>query len=152
MSTPDQYELSLAPERVQMEVVHGFLRTCYWSPGVRREIVEKALANSIVVGAYIAGSGEQVGYARVVTDRATFAWLCDVFVLEPHRGRGLSRRMVQTLLAHPELQTLRRWALGTRDAHEVYRPLGFQPVIAERWMEKVLPVEGWKEPGQEHPD
>ena len=140
------YELSTDPARVQLDVVHGFLRECYWSPGVRRDVVEKALANSIVVGAYLAEIGEQVGYARVVTDRATFAWLCDVFLLPPHCGKGLSRQMVRTLIAHPELQTLRRWALGTRDAHEVYRPLGFQGVIAERWMEKVRPEAEWKQP------
>ena len=141
-----EYELSTDAARVQLDVVHGFLRECYWSPGVLRDVVEKALANSIVVGAYLAETGEQVGYARVVTDRATFAWLCDVFVLPTHRGKGLSRQMVRTLIAHPELQTLRRWALGTRDAHEVYRPLGFRGVIAERWMEKVLPEAGWKHP------
>jgi GNAT superfamily N-acetyltransferase len=140
------YELSTDPARVQIDVVHGFLSTCYWSPGVRRDVVENALANSIVVGAYEKATGAQVGYARVVTDRATFAWLCDVFVLEPHRGRGLSRLMVSALIGHPELQTLRRWALGTRDAHEVYRPLGFSGVIASRWMEKVLPEQGWKQP------
>lgn len=140
------YELSTDPARVQIDVIHGFLRTCYWSPGVRRDVVEKALANSIVVGAYEKTTRAQAGYARVVTDRATFAWLCDVFVLEPHRGRGLSRLMVSTLIAHPELQTLRRWALGTRDAHEVYRPLGFTGVIEKRWMEKVLPDHAWKEP------
>lgn len=139
------YELSTDPARIQLDVVHGFLSTCYWSPGVRRDVVEKALANSIVVGAYEQATGSQVGYARAVTDRATFAWLCDVFVLEPHRGRGLSRRMVSMLIVHPELQTLRRWALGTRDAHEVYRPLGFSGVIEKRWMEKVLPESGWKE-------
>jgi GNAT superfamily N-acetyltransferase len=140
------YELSTDPARVQIDIVHGFLDTCYWSPGVRRDIVERALANSIVIGAYEKHSGTQVGYARVITDRASFAWLCDVFVLEPHRGRGLSRLMVSTLIAHPELQTLRRWALGTRDAHEVYRPLGFQEVNAARWMEKVMPPERWKTP------
>lgn len=146
------YELSTDPARVQLDVVHGFLRECYWSPGVRRDVVEKALANSLVVGAYLSETGEQVGYARVVTDRATFAWLCDVFVLPLHRGKGLSRQMVRTLISHPELQTLRRWALGTRDAHEVYRPLGFQGVIAERWMEKVLPEAGWKQAGWKQPE
>lgn len=138
------YDLSLDPARVQIDVVHGFLSTCYWSLGIRREVVEKAIAHSIVCGAYLSTTGEQVGFARAVSDHASFAYLCDVFVLEPHRGHGLATRMVNTLAAHPELQTLRRWLLATRDAHEVYARIGFVPVDATRWMERVLPREGWQ--------
>lgn len=138
------YDLSLDPARVQINVVHGFLSTCYWSPGIRREVVEKAIANSIVCGAYSAETGEQVGFARAVTDRASFAWLCDVFVLEPHTGKGLATGMVNALGAHPELQTLRRWLLATRDAHEVYARIGFLPVEFGRFMERRLPVEAWQ--------
>ena len=139
--------MSTDPARVQIDVVHGFLSTCYWSPRIRRDVVERALANSIVVGAYEKATGAQVGYARAVTDRATYGWLCDVFVLEPHRGQGLARLMARTLIDHPELQTIRRWALGTRDAHEVYRPLGFGPVDPARHMEFRLPAERWQAPG-----
>ena len=139
----ESYELSTDPARVQVDVVHGYLSACYWSPGVRREVIEKALASSIVCGAYERSTGKQVGYARAVSDRATFAWLCDVFVLEPHRGKGLATGMVKTLMAHQELQTLRRWVLATRDAHDVYRPLGFVPVDPDRWLEYRLPVERW---------
>lgn len=137
------YELSTDPARVQVDVVHDYLSTCYWSAGVRREVVEKALANSIACGAYERSTGKQVGYARAVSDRATFAWLCDVFVLEPHRGNGLATGMVRMLMGHPELQTLRRWVLATRDAHDVYRPLGFVPVDPDRWLEFRLPPERW---------
>jgi GNAT superfamily N-acetyltransferase len=144
----DLYEISTDPGRVQLDVVHGFLSTCYWSPGVRRDLIEKAIANSVVVGAYQKSSGVHVGFARAVTDRASFAWLCDVFVLEPHRGHGLATQMVRALIEHPELQTLRRWCLATRDAHGVYEPLGFVPVQPGRWMEMRLPEERWKASGQ----
>lgn len=137
------YELSMDPARVQVDVVHDYLSSCYWSPGVRREVVEKALANSIVCGAYEQSTGKQVGYARAVSDRASFAWLCDVFVLAEHRGKGLATAMVKMLMDHPELQTLRRWVLATRDAHDVYRPLGFVPVDPDRWLEFRLPPERW---------
>lgn len=138
------YELSRDKSRMDIDVIHGFLSTCYWCPGIRRDLVERAIANSEVVGAF-AGDG-QVGFARVVTDRASFAWLCDVFVLEPHRGRGLARRMVRTMLDAPELQTLRRWCLATRDAQDVYGPLGFERIPPERiWMELKLPVSRWQE-------
>lgn len=118
--------ISTDPSRVQLAVVYPWLRASYWSPNVRRDVVERAFRNSLVAGAY---EGEaQIGVARVVSDRATFAWLCDVFVAEPVRGRGIARTLVQALIDHPELATVRRWTLGTRDAHEVYRPLGFGPV------------------------
>lgn len=145
MPHPD-YTLSLDPAQMQVDVVHAFLRDCYWSPGIRRDVVERAIQNSIVIGAFHRATREQVGFARVVTDRATFAWLCDVFVLPPHRARGLATDMVRALVAHPDLQTLRRWCLATRDAQHVYAPLGFTPVPPDRWMEHRLPDAGWKSP------
>lgn len=146
MSTGDDglYEVSVDPARVQLDVVHCFLSTCYWSPGVKREIVARALANSLVVGAYLRDGGAQVGYARVVTDRATFAWICDVFVLEAHRGQGLSKRMLAAILEHPELQTLRRFALATRDAHGLYQQVGFVPVAPNNWLELRPPPSVWQ--------
>jgi GNAT superfamily N-acetyltransferase len=137
------YELSTDPRRIDMDVVHGFLSGSYWSTGIRREVLERAIASSMVCGAYAKGDGAQVGFVRLVTDRATFAWVCDVFVLERARGKGLARRMLAELHAHPELQTLRRWCLATRDAHGVYRPMGYAPVVPERWMERVMPREAW---------
>ncbi len=112
------------PARLDLDVVHGYLRTAYWSPGVPREVVERAVANSVVAGLYDA-NGQQVGFARAVTDRATFAWIADVFVLESERGNGLGRFIVESLLAHPDLQGLRRLMLATADAHDLYRSYGF---------------------------
>lgn len=113
--------------RIDLEVVHGFLSTSYWSPGVPREVMAKAIAGSLNVGVYEA-TGAQVAYARAVTDRATFAWIADVFVLESHRGLGLGKFAVSTLLDHPELQGLRRLMLATSDAHGLYRSYGFEDV------------------------
>jgi GNAT superfamily N-acetyltransferase len=128
------YEISTDAARVDVKAVHEFLAASYWSPGVPLAVVERAIENSICVGAYVAGA--QVGFARMVTDRATFAYLADVYVLEPHRGRGLSKRMLQALLQLEALQGLRRMMLVTRDAHGLYRPFGFTALAApERVME-----------------
>jgi GNAT superfamily N-acetyltransferase len=137
------WTLSTDPARLQLEVVYGWLSTCYWSEGVRREVCERAFANSLSIGAYSEG-GAQLGVARLVTDQATFAWLCDVFVDESARGLGIGRAMVTALLADPRLQTLRRWCLATRDAHEVYAPLGFHGVDATRWMERLPDPSSWR--------
>lgn len=120
--------------RIDFARVHGWLTTAYWSPDVPRERVERAARHSsLVVGAY--WNGEQVGYLRVVSDRTTFAWVCDVFVEEAHRQRGLAKAMVRFALQHPEHQGLRRWLLATADAHAVYRACGFEPLSSpERWM------------------
>ena len=129
---PDWF-ISLDPDRIQLDVVHSWLRTAYWSPGVRRDVVERAFANSQVVGAY--SDGRQVGVARAVTDWATFGWICDVFVDQTARGQGIATALVKALIGDPRVQTLRRWALGTRDAHAVYRPLGFEPADPRIWMQ-----------------
>lgn len=120
----DGFEADDDVARIQLDVVHGFLRGAYWSPGVDRAVVERSLANSLVVGGYAPGGG-QVAMARAVTDRATFAWVADVFVLPSARGRGLGVFVVETLLGHPDLQGLRRTMLATADAHELYRRFGF---------------------------
>ena len=132
--TPRRYELHEGLERVDFARVQGWLAGTYWSPRVERETVERAARHSsLVVGAY--QDGVQVGYLRVVSDRTTFAWVCDVYVDEAHRGRGLARAMVRFALEHPEHQGLRRWLLATADAHGVYRAVGFEPVQApERWL------------------
>jgi GNAT superfamily N-acetyltransferase len=119
------YEISTDKTRLDLDRVHRFLSTeAYWSPGVPRDVVERSIENSICFGVYTDG-GEQVGFARAVTDRATFAWLADVYIESEHRGHGLGKRLVATVLEHPELQGLRRWMLGTADAHELYRRFGF---------------------------
>jgi GNAT superfamily N-acetyltransferase len=123
----DGYEISTDPGRLDLDVIHDFLRDAYWSPGVPREVVERSIAHSICFGAYDA-SGAQAGFARVVTDRAVFAYLGDVFVLPEHRGRGLGMRLMEAVVAHPDLQGLRRFTLATRDAHGLYAKFGFEPL------------------------
>jgi GNAT superfamily N-acetyltransferase len=125
LSNPAGFVADDDPGRVDLDVVHGYLRTAYWSPGVPRDVVARAIANSVVVGVY-APDGAQVAFARAVTDRATFAWIADVFVLPSHQGQGLGRFVVSTLLDHPELQGLRRTMLATADAHSLYRSYGFE--------------------------
>ncbi|MEY4543813.1 MAG: hypothetical protein RL685_8 [Pseudomonadota bacterium] len=109
-----------------MNAIHAFLVGSYWARDIPRELVERALRGSLCFGLFHVG--EQVGLARVVTDRATFAYLCDVYVLEAHRGRGLASWLVSQVLAHPELQGVRRFLLATRDAHGLYAKLGFAPL------------------------
>jgi GNAT superfamily N-acetyltransferase len=131
------------PQRLDLDRVHGWLREAYWSPGVRRDIIDRAFASSLSVGAY-ALDGSQIGVARAVTDCATFAWLCDVFVDPAMRGHGIGRAMVRALIADPRLQTLRRWCLATRDAHGVYEALGFAAVDGRIWME-YRPTDAWSD-------
>lgn len=111
---------------MQMDAIHAYLTRSYWSAGIPLATVSKAVANSINVGVF--KQGTQVGFARVTSDRATFAYLADVYVLEEHQGQGLAQAMVQTLHDHPELQRLRRWLLATSDAHGVYARLGWTQV------------------------
>lgn len=139
------YTITLDPARQDLDAIHRVLAGTYWSPSIRREVVAEAFRNSIVALAIDESSGATVGFARVVTDRATFAWLCDVFVLEEHRGQGLSRRMLEELERHPSLQTLRRWCLATRDAHGLYERFGYRPVPGDRWMEKQCPRDRWQD-------
>jgi GNAT superfamily N-acetyltransferase len=120
--------------RFDLDVIHGFLARSYWAQGIPREVVARAMDHSLCFGAFEAD--RQVGFARVISDRATFAYVCDVFVIESHQGRGVGRRLMAAIMAHPELQGLRRWALSTRDAHGLYRRYGFGvPRYPERLME-----------------
>ena len=121
----DGYEISDEAARLDMDVIHGFLVDAYWGRGIPREVVERSIRWSLPFGVY-APDGRQVGFARCVTDRATFCWIGDVFVLPEERGRGLGVWLMRTIADHPELQGLRRWVLATRDAHELYRKTGFQ--------------------------
>jgi len=132
--TKGEFEISTDPARLDLNTVHGFLTASYWARGIPRQTVERSIENSLSFGIY--HGARQVGFARVVTDRATFAYLADVFVIPDYRGRGLSKWMMECILAHPDLQGLRRWMLVTQDAHELYRNYGFVPLKApERWME-----------------
>lgn len=123
-SAPEGYELSCDPERLDLDAIHGFLVGSYWARGIPRELVARSLRGSLCFGLF--HGNDQVGFARVISDRATFAYLCDVYVLEQHRGRGLGRWLISQVLAHPELQGVRKFLLATRDAHGLYEPLGFQ--------------------------
>lgn len=119
------YSISTDPKRIDIKAVHSFLKRSFWAEGIPRATVAKAIAHSLCFGLFDGKS--QVGFARVVTDRSTFAYLCDVYVLESHRGKGLGKWMIETVMAHPDLQGLRRFQLVTRDAHGLYSRHGFAP-------------------------
>jgi GNAT superfamily N-acetyltransferase len=140
------YTIKLGPGSMRLDDVHAMLAASYWSPRIRKDLIARAIGASVVVGAFDDDSGSQVGYARVVTDHATFAWLCDVIVHEAHRGRGLATRMLDALDTVESLQGLRRWCLATRDAHAVYARRGFVPVTPGAWMERKAPPELWRDP------
>jgi GNAT superfamily N-acetyltransferase len=130
-----EYSISTERERLDLDIVHKFLsEEAYWSPGVPRDVVERSIENSLCFGLY--HGAQQVGFARVVTDRATTAYLADVFVLSEHRGRGLGVWLVETVFSHPDLQGLRRFLLGTADAHALYERYGFRPADPTRMMER----------------
>jgi GNAT superfamily N-acetyltransferase len=121
----DAFLISTDRRRLDIDVVHRYLSGSYWAAGMPRETLERAIANSLNFGIY--DGARLVGFARVITDRATYAYLSDVFVLESHRGRGLSKWLMECVLEHPELQGLRRFALFTRDAQGLYERYGFGP-------------------------
>jgi len=125
MSSTDGYEISTDPARLDIAAMHAYLTRSYWSPGIPRDVVERAARNSLCFGLYEKSTGRQVGLTRVVTDHATFAYLCDVYVLEEHQGRGLGKLMMRAVMAHPALAGARRAMLGTRDAHGLYARYGF---------------------------
>jgi len=136
----DGYEISTDQSRLDIAAIHAYLTRSYWSPGIPLEVVERAARASLCFGLYEMTQGRQVGLARVVTDYATFAYLCDVYVLEDHRGRGLSKRLMQAVMSHPALAGARRAMLATRDAHGLYRQFEFRDVgTSQTLMEIVRP-------------
>ena len=132
--------ISVTSDRARMDlvVIHAFLsQESYWAKNISREIVERAVEHSLCFGAF--DGDDQVGFARVITDHATFAYLADVFVLPSHRGRGIGKQIMEAIAQHPELHGLRRWHLVTRDAHALYAQFGFEPIDApERHMMKFV--------------
>jgi GNAT superfamily N-acetyltransferase len=131
----DDYLISTDKAKLDICLIHDYLsRSSYWAAGRSLAVVQTSIENSVCFGVY--AEGQQVGFARVVTDYATFAWLCDVFVLASHQGEGMGRGLVETIVAHPELQNLDIFLLATRDAHELYRRYGdFQGLQApDKWM------------------
>jgi ribosomal protein S18 acetylase RimI-like enzyme len=135
--TEDPIVVTTDRSRFDMDVIHGFLQHSYWAKGIPRELLTRAIDNSLCFGAF--AKAGQVGFARVITDHATFAYICDVFALPSHRGRGIGKRLMAAIMAHPELQGLRRWTLFTRDAHGLYRQYGFGP---GRYPERLMEVLG----------
>ena len=131
----EEFVLSTDPLRLDLEVIHNFLTTSYWAKGVPRATVARSIEHSLCFGIYD-GQGGQVGFARVISDFATFAYIADVFVLESHRGLGLGKFLMECIRQHPSLQELRRWTLSTRDAHRLYSQFGFRPLQwPDRYME-----------------
>ena len=134
----DGYIVSNDPARLDVDAIHAYLTRSYWAAGIPRAIVARSLAHSTGYGLY-APDGAQVGFTRVITDWATFAYLCAVYVLEAHRGRGLGVWLVETVLADQGLQGIRRLALTTRDAHGLYEKAGFTRTEFGRFMDKTIP-------------
>lgn len=129
------FSISTDKSKLEPEMICDFLSSAYWSNQRPREAILKSLEHSLCFGLYF--SNKQIGLARVITDYATFAYLCDVFVIEEYRGRSLGKWLMETVIAHPELTRLRRFMLATRDAHALYEQYGFQGLSApERWMER----------------
>jgi GNAT superfamily N-acetyltransferase len=130
---PPEFEISTDVTRLDIALIHDFLSTSYWAHGRKRAVVERAIRNSLCFGVY--RHTHQVAFARVVTDRAVFAYLMDVFVLPEYRGRGISKALMRTILDHPDLQNLRMFLLATRDAHGLYAQFGFRSLEgADRFM------------------
>ncbi len=129
------YHITTDTTRFDIDAIHAYLARSYWAEGIPREIVVRALAGSLCFG--VLDGEAQIGLARVVTDRATYAYLCDVYILDAYQGRGLGTWLMATITAHPDLQGFRRWTLATRDAHGLYRRFGFAPLAEpERYMER----------------
>jgi len=135
------YTISTDKSRLDFEPIYRYLNEeSYWSKGISREILKRAIEHSMCFGIY--HQDEQAGFARVITDQATYAYLCDVFILRAHRGAGLSQWLIHTIKVHPDLQGLRRWSLATADAHGLYSQFGFTVVgQPERWMEIFTPYQ-----------
>lgn len=129
-----EFEISTDPARIDVAAVHAFLTASYWARGIPLGTVQRSIQHSLCFGVY--RGRRQAGFARVITDRATFAYLADVFIVEEFRGRGLAAWLMRCIFSHPELEGLRRWSLITRDAHGLYRKFGFRELKSpQRWME-----------------
>jgi GNAT superfamily N-acetyltransferase len=142
-SHKDNFTISTNPARLDLDTICDFLTRAYWALGRPRERTERAIANSLVFGLY--DGAKQIGIARVVSDYAVFAYLCDVFIHEDYRAQGLGKWLIETVMKHPDLQGLRRWTLATRDAHGLYRQFGWDDLHnPENWMQilRSFPGEG----------
>jgi GNAT superfamily N-acetyltransferase len=130
-----EFTISTETARLDLKVIHEFLTTSYWAAGIPLEVVKRSIEHSLPFGVY--QGDRQVGFARLITDYATFAYLADVFIIKDYGGQGLAKWLVEVIVAHPDLQGLRRWMLATRDAHTLYSKVGFVEIKSpERWMER----------------
>ena len=123
LSSCGEFEISDDPKRMDVSAIHSYLTRSYWAEGIKLELVDRCIQGSLCLGLF--HRDQQVGFARVVTDRTTFAYLCDVYVLEIHHGKGLGRWLIESVMSHPDLQGLRRFMLVTKDAHRIYQQFGF---------------------------
>jgi GNAT superfamily N-acetyltransferase len=139
LTQKDRFKIDTDPHHLQIDIIHDYLSNrSYWAKGRSIEVIQKSIANSLCFGVY--DEEQLVGFARVVSDYATFGWLCDVFILESHRGHGLGKWLVETILQHPDITNIRRLLLATRDAHELYRLSGFRELEhPEKLMERPNP-------------
>ena len=129
-----KFLVSTDRDKLNLDTVHSFLSESYWAKGIPREVVARSIQNSLCFGVF--SGAEQIGFARVISDYATYAYLADVFIIEPYRGKSLAKWLMECIVAHPQLQGLRRWTLATRDAHELYAKFGFKPLQRpDRFME-----------------
>lgn len=136
--TRGEYTISTDPARLDLDVIYGYIYRSYWAAGRPRVLMARALRHSLNFGVY--HGAQQVGLARVITDYATYVYLCDVFILEEHQGQGLGKWLIEVVTTHPALQTARRWTLATRDAHGLYSQYGFTPVADPgSLMERIRP-------------
>ncbi len=138
MDHAERITITTDAARMDIDAIHAYLRRSYWAEGVPRAVVARAVAHSLNFGLF--DGDAQIGFARIVTDRTTYAYLCDVYVLEAYQGRGLGTRLIEAVCAHPDLQGLRRFMLATRDAHGLYAKFGFTPLaFPDRHMEIARP-------------
>lgn len=139
MAELNDVQISTDKSLLDTEVIFNFLSTSYWAKGRSHQVIKKSIQNSLCFGVYL--NKKQIGFARVVTDYATFAYIADVFILEDHRGKGFSKKLMEIIIGYPELQNIRRWMLATKDAHNLYSKFGFQLLKnPERFMEIVNPT------------
>lgn len=132
--TKDKFTVSTDKEKFNIDMIHSFLTNSYWAEGISREIIRRSIEGSLCFGVF--ENDRQVGFARMITDKATFAYLADVFIIKEYRGLGLSKWLMEVIMSHPGLQGLRRMMLATKDAHELYKKFGFTSLTnADRWMQ-----------------
>ncbi len=130
----DQFTITTEKEKLDIEFIHSFLTRSYWAEGISKELIERSVNGALCFGLF--ENDTQIGFARMITDKATFAYLADVFIIEEYRGRGLSKWLMEVIMAHPSLQGLRRMMLATRDAHRLYEKFGFTALNnVDRWMQ-----------------